>query len=93
MLRLTSKLLGATLLRDCAPEAYFGADFYPTNLERIDIACSSVFPLPDTSGVLFARLTHALHTCYVCLLFDFYLLNLERIAVACNFCFQLPVWF
>ena len=36
----------ATLLRDRAPEAHFGADFYPLNLERIAVACNSSFPLP-----------------------------------------------
>ena len=42
----TSKLLGVTLLKDSAPEAHFSADFYPLNLERIAVACSSEFLLP-----------------------------------------------
>ena len=37
---------GVTLPQDCAPEAHFGADFYPLNLERIAVACNSSFPLP-----------------------------------------------
>ena len=51
---------------------------------------NSGFPLPASSGLLPARPTHALRTCYVCLLFDFYPLNLERIAVACSSGFPLP---
>ena len=66
------RFVGVTLPRDCAPEAHFGADFYPLNLERIDVACNSGFPLP-------ARPPHALQTCYVCLLFDFYPVNLDRL--------------
>ena len=50
--------------------------------ECIAVACSSGFPLPASSGLLPARPTHALRTCYVCLLFDYYPLKLECIAVA-----------
>ena len=67
-----------------------GTNFYPLNLERIAIACNFGFPLPDSSGLLLARPTHALRTCCVCLLFDFYLPNLDRIAVACSSDFPLP---
>ena len=90
MIETTSHFHGATLPWDCAPEAHFGADFYPLNLERIAVACSSGFPLPDSSGLLPARPTHALHTCYVCLLFEFVPLNPERIVVACSSGFPLP---
>ena len=69
------------------------ADFCPINLERIAVACNSSFPLPARSVLLPARPTHALRTCYVCLLFDFYPLNLERIAVACSSGFPLPASF
>ena len=76
-------------------EAHFGADFYTLNLERIAVACNSGFPLPDSSGLLPARQTQALRTCYVLvfLLLEFYPLNLERIAVASSSGFPLPVWF
>ena len=83
---------GDTSTRLC-PEAHFGANFYPLNLERIDVACNAGFPLPASSGLLPARPTHALRTCYLCLLFEFYPLNLERIAVACSSGFPLPVRF
>ena len=91
----TISIRGVTLPRVCAPKAHFGADFYPLNLKRIDaVACNSGFPLlPDSSGLLPARPTHALRICYVCLFFDSYPLNLERIAVACSSGFPLPVWF
>ena len=46
VLGLTSKLLGLTLPKDCAPEAHFGADFYPLHLKCIVVACRSGFPLP-----------------------------------------------
>ena len=84
------RFVGATLPRNRAPEAHFGADYYTLNLERISVACSSGFPLPASSGFLPARPTHALRTYHVCLLFDFYPLNLERIAVTCNPGFPLP---
>ena len=84
------RFVGVTLPRDRVPEAHFGADFYLLNLECIAVACNPGVPLPDSSGLLPARPTHALRTCYVCLLFDFYPLNLERIAVACNSGFPLP---
>ena len=64
--------------------------FYPLNLERIAVACNSGFPLPDNSGLLPARPTHALRTCYVCVLFDLYPLNLKCIVVACSSGFPLP---
>ena len=35
-------------------------NFYPLNLERIAVACSSGFPLPASSRLLLARPTHAL---------------------------------
>ena len=77
------QFVGVTLPRDRAPEVHFGADFYPLNLERIAVACSSGSPLPDSYGLLpSSRPTYALWICYVCLLFDFYPLNLERIAAA-----------
>ena len=83
------RFVGVTLPRDCAPEAHFGAAFFPLNLECIAVACNSSFPLPASSGLLPSRPSHALRTCYVCLLFDFYPLNLERIAVACSSGFPL----
>ena len=87
---LTSKLLRATLPGDRAPEAHFGAYFYTLNPECTVVACNSSFPLPESSGLLPARPTHVLRTCYVCLLFDFYPLNLEHIAVAFSYGFPLP---
>ena len=53
------RFVGVTHPRVRAPEAHFGADFYPLNLERIAIACNSGFPLPASSGLLPARPTHA----------------------------------
>ena len=38
---------GDTSVRSCARDEHFGADFYPINLERIAVACSSGFPLLD----------------------------------------------
>ena len=85
------RFVWAILPRDCAPEAHFGADFYPLNLECIiAVVCNSGFQLSASSGLLPARSTHALWTCYVCLLIDFYPLNLERTAVACSSGFPLP---
>ena len=57
------RFVGATLPRDRAPEAHFGADFYPLNLERIAVACNSGFPLPASSRLMPARPTHALRCC------------------------------
>ena len=41
--------IGATFPWNFGPEAHFRADFYPLNLERIAVACSSDFPLPVLS--------------------------------------------
>ena len=54
------RFVGVTLPRDCAPEAHFGANFYPLNLERIAVACNSGFPLLASSRLLPAKPTHAL---------------------------------
>ena len=84
------RFVGVTVPRDRAPEAHFGADFHPLNLERIAVACNSGFPLSASSVLLPARATHALWTCYACLLFDFYPLNLERVVAAYSSGFPLP---
>ena len=63
-------------LRTCYVCLVFG--FYPLNLERIAVACSSGFPFPASSGLLPARPTHALRTCYVCLLLDFLIFRVQR---------------
>ena len=62
----TIPVRGVTIPPDCAPEAHFGADFYPLNLEHIAVACNSGFPLPDSSGLLAARSTHYGHVMAAC---------------------------